>query len=244
MPEERTTPIYISYLTFTTLLDWLRETRTIPSQFDRSYWGHKFSGSTGAQLMAGLRFLGLLNGDEPADRLEQIAFASNDDRKKLLTDLLRDVYGPEMVEGLARATPNMVNDRLRALGTTDSTHAKARSFFVNAAKAVGLQMPGQIAKQARNRPSVTRKPGTPRRKAAGEAAGPTGAAAREANPEVPPAHRTRRQEEEEWLSKLDPTVLTWLMRVPGATTPWSKADRDAWNSVLQAIFGGVWREDG
>lgn len=160
--QPKTTPIYVSYLTFTNLLDWLRDLGTLPSQFDRSFWGHKFSGSGGGQLMAGLRFLGLLKGDEPTERLEQIALASDDERRQLLIDLLNDAYGHDFIASLPRTTPKLVNDRLSDLGTTDTTHAKARSFFVNAAKAVGLSMPPQVAKQARNRPTVSRK--TPNRK--------------------------------------------------------------------------------
>jgi hypothetical protein len=151
------TPIYVSYLTFVNLLDWLRELGTLPSQFDRSFWGHKFSGSGGGQLMAGLRFLGLLEGDAPTDRLETLALASDAERKELLTQLLKDVYGAEFIASLPRTTPKLVNERLSTLGTTDATHAKARSFFVNASKAVGLSMPPQVAKQARNTPVVTRK---------------------------------------------------------------------------------------
>lgn len=161
----KATPIYVSYLTFINLLDWLREIKTVPSQFDRSFWGHKFSGSGGGQLMAGLRFLGLLDGDRPKDELEILAFASDAERKDLLTQLLKDVYGAEFIASLPKSTPRMVNDRLSALGTTDATHAKARSFFVNAAKAVGLPMPPQVAKQARNKPTVARKPATPKPKA-------------------------------------------------------------------------------
>jgi hypothetical protein len=151
------TPIYVSYLTFVNLLDWLRELGTLPSQFDRSFWGHKFSGSGGGQLMAGLRFLGLLTGDAPTDKLETLALATDAERKELLIQLLKDVYGAEFIASLPRTTPKLVNDRLSALGTTDTTHAKARSFFVNASKAVGLSMPPQVAKQARNKPMVARK---------------------------------------------------------------------------------------
>lgn len=151
------TPIYVSYLTFTNLLDWLRDLGTLPSQFDRSFWGHKFSGSGGGQLMQGLRFLGLLEGDTPQDELEALALAPDANRKELLTELLKDVYGEEFIGSLARTTPKLVNERLVALGTTDATHAKARSFFVNAAKAVGLPLPPQVAKQARNKPTVARK---------------------------------------------------------------------------------------
>jgi hypothetical protein len=157
----RSQPMYASYLTFTTLLDWLRETKHIPSQFDRSWWGSKFSGSGGAQLMAGLRFLGLLEKDVPQDRLEKLAFASNEERPALLAEILRDAYGADLLAGLARMTPKMLTDRIAALGTTDATHRKAIAFFVNAAKAAQLPVPPAIAKQARNRPaasSATRKP--------------------------------------------------------------------------------------
>jgi hypothetical protein len=150
--------MYASFLTFVTLLDWLRETKHLPSQFDRSWWGTKFSGSGGAQLMAGLRFLGLLNDAEPTERLEHLAFASNEQRPALVADLLRDAYGGDLVAGLARMTPKMLSDRIEALGTTDATHRKAVAFFVNAAKAAHLPVPAGIAKQARNRPA----PGTRR----------------------------------------------------------------------------------
>lgn len=172
--DSRNQPMYASYLTFTTLLDWLRETKHIPSQFDRSWWGSKFSGSGGAQLMAGLRFLGLLTKDEPQERLERLAFASNEERPALLADLLRDAYGADLLAGLARMTPKMLNERIGALGTTDSTHRKAIAFFVNAAKAAQLPVPPAIAKQARNRPSSsspTRKP-TPKPQDAGSAKPP------------------------------------------------------------------------
>ena len=52
-------PIYVSYLTFGNFLDWLKEMKVLPSQIDRSLWSIKFPGSHGAQLMSGLRFLGL-----------------------------------------------------------------------------------------------------------------------------------------------------------------------------------------
>jgi hypothetical protein len=153
------TPIYVSYLTFTNLLDWLHDLGTLPSQFDRTFWGHKFSGSGGGQLMAGLRWLRLLNGDEPQPELEALAMADGDERQRLIKELLERAYGAEFVAGLPRHTPKLINEHLVSLGTSSATHDKARSFFVNAAKAVGLQMQPAVAKQARNRPTVTRKSG-------------------------------------------------------------------------------------
>lgn len=225
---EHAQPIYVSYLTFTTLLDWLRETRTVPSQFDRSYWGHKFSGSTGAQLMAGLRFLGLLHDSVPDPKLERLAFASNEERRELLIDLLREAYGTELVDGLAKMTPNMLNERLRALGTTDSTHPKARSFFVNAAKAVGIQMPGQIAKQARNRPSVTRRGGGARRKGNEDGEKPNSDQG-DRPPPPPPDHRRT-------MLEIHPALEPLLRDLARIAPTWDEAQKKRWKLTWDTVL--------
>ena len=51
-------PAYVSFSSFLTLLNFLKDMPAMPIQFDRSLWEGKFSGSTGAQLMSALRFLG------------------------------------------------------------------------------------------------------------------------------------------------------------------------------------------
>lgn len=234
MTDETTSrppPIYVSYLTFTNLLDWLHDVGTLPTQFDRSYWGHKFSGSGGAQLMAGLRFLGLLKGDAPTPELERLALGDGEDRRELLKELLRQRYGPEFVDGLARATPRLLNEHLESLGTTDATHAKARSFFVNAAKAVGLPMPPQIAKQARNRPTVTRKPSGQRRHSTDEQ-GTGGGADVDKTSTSPtktalPVH-----------AALEP-LLRDLAQI-GAT--WSAAERARWKATWDAVLDYAYPE--
>ena len=157
MPDDTTgrgQPMYASFLTFTTLLDWLHDMQHLPSQFDRSWWGSKFSGSGGAQLMAGLRFLGLLEKDTPSERLVELAHASTQARAPLLASLLRDAYGADLVDGLTRMTPKMLSDSIESMGTTDATHRKALAFFVNAVKAAQVPIPPAIAKQARNRPAA------------------------------------------------------------------------------------------
>jgi hypothetical protein len=71
---------------------------------------------------------------------------------------MREAYGPNLIDGLPRMMPGMLDERLRALGTTDATHRKAVSFFVNAAKALDIAVPTNIAKKARNRTSNARRP--------------------------------------------------------------------------------------
>lgn len=151
--DRRLTPIYISWTTFITFLDWLANMVVVPHQIDRSVWAGKFSGAVGAQLMPGLRFLGLLDGEVPQPRLLDLATADGDKRKELLRDLFADVYGAELVNKLPGMTPSMLTNAMRALGATDATVRKAESFFINGAKAIGLNVPPSIAKKARNKPS-------------------------------------------------------------------------------------------
>lgn len=150
-------PIYVSYLTFGNFLDWLKEMTVVPSQIDRSLWSAKFSGGYGAQLMVGLRFLGLLDGERPTPALEPLAMADDVERKELLRAVLEHAYGEDIIRDLPRMTPGMLDKKLEELGTTPPTHRKAVSYFVNASKAVGLAVPAQIARKARNKP-VPSKP--------------------------------------------------------------------------------------
>jgi hypothetical protein len=163
MTDEQATkvPIYVSYLTFSNMLDWLHEMGTVPSKFDRSLWGKKFGGSTGGQLVSGMKFLALLEGESTTPELDRLAMADRESRKGLMADLLRDAYGAGIVDELPRMTVKMLNESFASLGSTDATRRKAISFFINAAKAADLPLHSMLAKQARNRPTTSRKPGSP-----------------------------------------------------------------------------------
>lgn len=220
------TPIYVSYLTFTNLLDWLRDLGTLPSQFDRSFWGQKFSGSGGGQLMAGLRWLKLLNGDRPEERFETLALASNEKRRELIIDLLRDAYGAEFIDSLPKSTPRLINERLAALGTSGATHDKARSFFINAAKAVGLPLPPMVAKQARNRPTVSRKGGKGKgSETAKVEPKDTGVGSGTPSPHPPVDPRD---------SQIPESVIAVVRRLPVDEGAWTETDRERWLRALTA----------
>ena len=149
----------------------------IPTQVDRSLWGSKFNGATGGQLMVGLRFIGLLNGETPTEQLEDLARADAQKRKRLMQGILRNAYSADLIDNLVRSTPKMINDKLGDLGATDGTRRKAFSFLVNAARDAELPMAPQVAKQARNK-----KP-----RAKGGKAGPKSPNAHQADTQKPPA---------------------------------------------------------
>ncbi|MBI4296686.1 MAG: DUF5343 domain-containing protein [Chloroflexi bacterium] len=77
-------PPYVAYKTFHTFIEGLKSSG-IPARIDRSYWGAHWSGSTGTQLVAALRFLGLVDSSGvPTPRLKQLVFAQGTQRTEIL----------------------------------------------------------------------------------------------------------------------------------------------------------------
>lgn len=148
--KEKTSPPYVSFLTFSNLITWL-ETEGVPIKFDRSFWGKKFSGSLGTQLMAGMRFLGLLKDDVTQSQLGEIVKARDEDRNKLLAEMLKKAYQAVDFSQLAGATPSMLKEWFAIYKLDGSTDRKARSFFINACKAYNIPLPNVLKKAARNK---------------------------------------------------------------------------------------------
>src|SRR5512143_174190 len=85
--NKKRSPPYVSYRSFLTLLEELK--RGVPARLDRSYWGDKFSGSTGTQLVSALRFLSLVDSDsKPTSQLKELIEA----RGNLRSDNLRKIF--------------------------------------------------------------------------------------------------------------------------------------------------------
>ena len=161
-PESAAKAPYISWATFVNFIDWLGE-GTIPVQVDRSFWSTRYSGGTGSQLMSGLRFLKLLDGEAPTTTLEEIVNADADARKQLVGQLLRDRYPSVFAIELERATPKMINDAFAELGVEGDTSRKAQSFFINACKFADVPLAPGIRKRARNRRAATSRSRRPSR---------------------------------------------------------------------------------
>jgi len=84
-------PPYVSYRTFRNFIAELQH--RIPARIDRSYWGDRLSGSTGTQLMAALRFLGLTDaGGVPTERLRQLVLAKGSQRTELIREIAFDAF--------------------------------------------------------------------------------------------------------------------------------------------------------
>ncbi len=144
-------PPYFPFVTFyNTLIPWL-ETEEIPLRFDRSFWSRKFSGSTGPLLLAGMRFLGLLDGETPQPELYNLVKAKGEQRKACLAGIVKESYKTVDFDTLSRATPNMLNEAISEYGLTGSSLRKAIAFFINACKVADIPISNPLRNKARIR---------------------------------------------------------------------------------------------
>ena len=89
--NKKRSPPYVSYRSFLTLLEELQ--RGLPARLDRSYWGDKFSGSTGTQLMSALRFLNLIDpGGIPTGQLKELIVTRGAPRAEILRKISQQSF--------------------------------------------------------------------------------------------------------------------------------------------------------
>lgn len=138
--RHKAVPPYVPYRTFQTFLEFLQEGE-IPARIDRSVWGSRFSGSSGTQLMTALKVLQLVDDEgHPQPVLEELVFAEGERRRALLKGLLEDYYEPVFRLDLARATKNQFHEAFRSFGAREGVLTKCEAFFIQAARAAGIQL--------------------------------------------------------------------------------------------------------
>jgi hypothetical protein len=144
-------PPYISYRTFRNFIDGLQQ--GLPARIDRSYWGERLSGSTGTQLMAALRFLGLVNANGiPSDRLKQLASAKGDTRAELLRETTTEAFGFLLLSSfdLETATYAQLQEIFHyTFQLTGDVSRKCIKFFIALASDAGIPLSPFITKRSR-----------------------------------------------------------------------------------------------
>jgi hypothetical protein len=89
--SKKLSPPYVSYRTFLNFLEGLQQ--TMPARIDRSYWGDRFSGSTGTQLVSALRFLDLIDVNGfPTVKLRQLVSNRGSQRVEILKQITHESY--------------------------------------------------------------------------------------------------------------------------------------------------------
>jgi len=90
--SRKSLPPYVSYRTFYNFVEGMQQ--QMPARIDRSYWGNTLSGSTGTQLMAALRYLGLVDASHrPTAQLKSLASAKGEQRAALLKEITTGAFG-------------------------------------------------------------------------------------------------------------------------------------------------------
>ncbi|MCL2140932.1 MAG: hypothetical protein FWH42_04630 [Dehalococcoidia bacterium] len=65
----------------------------MPARIDRSFWGERYSGTTGTQLMAALRFLDLIDSSSfPTLKLRQLVVSRDAQRAEILKNITLEAY--------------------------------------------------------------------------------------------------------------------------------------------------------
>lgn len=117
----------------------------MPARIDRSVWGPRLSGSSGIQLMTALKVLELIDDDgRPGPELERLVKADGDERRGVLSTLLRRHYRPVFELDLARATRAQFREAFRGFGARDGVLAKCEAFFIQAAQDAGMELSSYI----------------------------------------------------------------------------------------------------
>lgn len=140
MAEEKTpVAIYVAWATFSNALDKLAQ--GVPNQIDRSvFFG--LSGGTQNQLLLGLKFLGLIDGQsKPTKDLHALAVTDMAARKTALARILRERYKELFALDLTKSTAVQVKDAMtNAYSVSGATADKALRFFLAAADYAGVEL--------------------------------------------------------------------------------------------------------
>ena len=137
---------YVPFKSFMTALDNLRHGP--PLILDRTVWP-TFSGGLAGQMLAAFRFLGFINEDYEVTEVLYKA-VDPDQRKEVLREAMRGSYEDIFGLDLSRATPKQLSDVLsEQYNVMGSTHKKALTFFLHAAKYTDVALSPAISRKSR-----------------------------------------------------------------------------------------------
>jgi hypothetical protein len=144
--ESKRSAAYLPWATFLGALNQLSQ--GLPSRIDRSVFpGIAWNVQT--QLFAGMKFLGLLVGDDqPTPLLNDLVSGSEEERKPKLKKVIEDSYSELIAIDLTKATKAHFEEKLGELySVTGDTRVKAARFFLSAASYTGIPLSSFIQPQ-------------------------------------------------------------------------------------------------
>src|SRR3989442_1209300 len=127
--EEKATAAYVAWGTVRNSLDGFSQ--AVPNRIDRTVFPG-LSGGTQSQLLAALKFLGLITSEgKPTPALHGVAVPDEAARKKKLEAIIRDKYADLFSLDLMKTTPALLEEKMReSYNVSGSTRDKAVRFFL------------------------------------------------------------------------------------------------------------------
>jgi hypothetical protein len=167
MTEDKTRkrlPPYISYRSFHNFLEELQQ--GVPARIDRSYWGTRYSGSVGVQLVAALRFLGLIDVNAaPTDRLRKLTILKGGSRADHLKQMTLESFSFLASVNMQTATYGQLDEAFHAAyQLAPNVKRKCIKFYIDIAKDAGITLSSFITTRVRSNGSGTGIKGISKRK--------------------------------------------------------------------------------
>ena len=171
-PVSEKAAVYVGWTTFKNAVESLAQ--GLPNVVDRTAFPGQ-SGGVQSQLLAGLKFLGLINeAGKPTAALVALAVDDEDERKAQLKAILEQRYKAVIDIDLTKATLAQLNQKMsESYGVTGDTREKSVRFFMSAAEYVGIPL-GRFLRPAPGAPQPMKKR-APRKQTNGELATPPAA---------------------------------------------------------------------
>jgi hypothetical protein len=137
---KQTLPV-VPYKTFRNFVEGLKV--GIPDPIDKSVMS-TMSGATQTQMMATLRFLGLIEADgTPAQKLHDLVDSYEDGKPQVQLQVLLTAAYPALFNGrlkLETVSPAALREAFADLGVQGDTGRKAMAFFLHAATAADIKL--------------------------------------------------------------------------------------------------------
>ncbi len=224
-------PPYISHRTFRNFISRLQQ--QVPARIDRSYWGETLSGGTGTQLMAALRFLGLVDSaGKPSNRLRLLSSAKGEQYADLLREMASESYSFVFQSSLdlQNATYSQLEEAFHgAFQLTPDVCRKCIKFFISVAAEARMTLSPFMTKRLRSRYNITETRPVVKRKGAG----------------------TKRNLEIPLDSEKIPTEMSWgkmlLVKFPNFDPSWSDEVKLGWLEAFDGlkfpVFDPMWSDE-
>lgn len=142
-----TTPPLISFSSYTSFLNELRDHGAVPARIDKTLMT-KASGSQSSGMIAAMKYLGQIDDlGKPSESFKQLILASDDARTPMLSALLKErytfIFSDESFD-LEQGTSGQMAEKFRSLDISGSTLTKTIAFFLAMARAAGVKVSPHI----------------------------------------------------------------------------------------------------